>query len=99
MAFPEGVNFHLAQVVDVTQVSMATWERGAGQTLTCGTGACAVVVAGVLTGRLARQVKVTMPGSVLDVSWPTDETDVLLSGPARRVFAGEMEILEKRNLL
>ncbi|MBL7139387.1 MAG: diaminopimelate epimerase [Planctomycetes bacterium] len=86
--FPERVNVHAVQVVSPEEVIVRTWERGSGLTLACGTGACAVCVAGVLTGRTARRLVAHMPGGDLEVAWPDDEAEVRLTGPVEEVFAG-----------
>jgi diaminopimelate epimerase len=86
--FPQRTNAEFVQVVSPDLVVVRTWERGAGETLACGTGASATVVAGVLTGRLARSVTVRVLGGDLRVRWPEGE-EVFLSGPAQTVFEGE----------
>jgi diaminopimelate epimerase len=88
-AFPRRINFHIAQVMGPGEVRMASWERGSGLTLACGTGACATVVAGVLAGRMARDAAVHVPGGTLHVSWREADGHLLLSGPAVEVFGGE----------
>jgi diaminopimelate epimerase len=85
--FPDRVNVSVAQVDAPNRVRARVWERGAGATLACGTGACAIVVAGVLTGRLERTVQVQMPGGVLEVEWRADDT-LWLTGDAVLVFEG-----------
>ncbi len=70
---------------------MKVWERGAGPTLACGTGACAVVVAGVLTGRTERQCTVTLPGGDLAIHWSEQDNRVYMTGPAELVFTGVIE--------
>lgn len=90
-AFPKRVNVHFAEVVDRSTVKMATWERGSGITLACGTGACSVCVAGVLTGRTDRAITAHLPGGPLKLSWPTDQGSVFMTGPATEVFSGEWE--------
>lgn len=70
---------------------MKVWERGAGPTLACGTGACAVVVAGVLTGRTERKCTVTLPGGDLLIHWSLEDNKVYMTGPAVSVFSGEIE--------
>jgi len=87
--FPRRINVHFAQVVSPTELIMRTWERGSGITLACGTGACAVAVAGVLTGRSARKVLAHLPGGDLELEWPTDESSVFMTGPATEVFSGD----------
>jgi diaminopimelate epimerase len=86
--FPCRTNVEFAEVVSPGEVRQRTWERGCGETLACGTGACAVVVAGVLTGRTARRVRVRLRGGDLEVAWPAEDEDVLLAGPAQEVYSG-----------
>jgi diaminopimelate epimerase len=85
--FPDRVNVSVAQVESPACVRARVWERGAGATLACGTGACAIVVAGVQMGRLEREVRVQMPGGILEVEWRLDET-LWLTGDAELVFEG-----------
>ena len=85
--FPEGVNFHIVQVESPDRLAMRPWERGSGLTRACGTGACAVGVAGVLTGRSGRRVVVNLPGGELQVEW-ADDDHIYLTGPAVEVFSG-----------
>ena len=68
---------------------MRTWERGSGITLACGTGACAVCVAGVLTGRSGRQITAHLPGGPLELEWPDRASPVFMTGPAVEVFSGD----------
>ncbi len=86
-AFPDRTNVEFVQVVDRTRVKQRTWERGAGETLACGTGACAVVVAGVEAGHLDRHVTVELRGGPLEVTWGEDGR-VSMTGPAVFVFEG-----------
>jgi diaminopimelate epimerase len=86
--FPERINAHFARVDSRRQITVRTWERGTGPTQACGTGACAVCVAGAVTGRAEREVTVTVPGGDLDVRW-ADDDHVHLTGPAEEVFTGE----------
>jgi diaminopimelate epimerase len=67
---------------------MHVWERGAGATLACGTGACATVVAGVLEGRVDRNCVVELPGGPLEIEWRERDNRIIMTGPAERVFAG-----------
>jgi diaminopimelate epimerase len=87
-AFPRRVNVHAAAPLSRAEVAMRTWERGAGLTLACGTGACAVVAAGVTTGRLDRDVLVHLPGGDLRIRWDRASNHVLMTGPAEEVFEG-----------
>lgn len=88
-AFPRRVNVHVVEVYDPGEVRMRTWERGSGITLACGTGACAVCVAGVLTGRSGRKILAHLPGGDLELEWPDDDAPVFMTGPATEVFTGE----------
>ena len=92
--FPERVNAHFVQVVSKSEVIARHWERGAGATLACGTGSSAIVVAGVLTGRLEKRVKVRVPGGVFDIEWERvgeEGGQVVLTGGIDEVFRGEVE--------
>jgi diaminopimelate epimerase len=87
--FPARTNVHIVQVVSPGEVIMRTWERGSGITLACGTGASAVCVAGVLTGRTDRRILAHVPGGDLELEWPRDDAEVRLTGPMEEVFTGE----------
>ncbi len=91
--FPERTNVEFVQVLNKREMRFAVWERGAGQTLACGTGACAAVAAGVLTGRTGRDVEVHLPGGDLRVEW-RDDNHIFMTGPAAYVFEGEVELQE-----
>ncbi len=86
--FPERVNVHFAQVAWPDRVRMVTWERGAGATLACGTGAAAVCVAGVLNNVSDRDVTIELPGGKLELQWRADTNRVYLTGAAETVFTG-----------
>jgi len=88
-AFPRRVNVHFVQVLAPGEIRMRTWERGSGATLACGTGACAVCVAGVLTGRTDRRILAHLPGGDLELEWPEPNASVFMTGPATEVFSGE----------
>jgi diaminopimelate epimerase len=88
-AFPRRMNVHWAQVVSRDEVIMRTWERGSGVTWACGTGACAVCVAGVLTGRTNRKILAHLPGGDLTLEWRESDGNVYMTGPATEVFSGE----------
>jgi diaminopimelate epimerase len=88
-AFPRRMNVHWVQVVGPAEVIMRTWERGSGVTLACGTGACAVCVAGVLTGRTARKILAHLPGGDLNLEWREADNNVYMTGPATEIFSGE----------
>ena len=88
--FPEKANIEFIQVQNKNEIKMRVWERGAGETLACGTGACAAVVAGVLTGRLERDVTVHLAGGDLKISWAEDDNHISMAGPAYQVFKGDV---------
>jgi diaminopimelate epimerase len=88
-AFPRRVNAHWAHVHSRHEITMRTWERGSGITLACGTGACAVLVAAVLTGRADRKALVHLPGGDLTIEWRESANNVYMTGPATEVFSGE----------
>lgn len=90
-AFPQGVNVTFMQVLAKNHVRCRIFERGVGETMACGSGACAAVVVGILQKELNPEVKVDMPGGSLIVHWPA-EKGVLLSGPAVSVFEGSFAI-------
>jgi len=91
--FPNRINVHFVQIQSPGEVTMRTWERGSGITLACGTGACAVCVAGVLTGRTARRVLAHLPGGDLELEWAA-AGHIFLTGEAVEVFSGEWENAE-----
>ncbi|MDO8671188.1 MAG: diaminopimelate epimerase [Dehalococcoidia bacterium] len=87
-AFPNRINFEIVNVESPDQLNMRVWERGAGETMACGTGACAVAVAARLLGFIGDKVDITLPGGILTVEWD-GRGEVLLTGPAALVFEGE----------
>jgi len=87
--FPERVNVHFVEVHRPDEVTMLTWERGSGATQACGTGAAAVCVAGVLTGRTARSLTAHLPGGDLFLEWDASNDHVYMTGPAEEIFTGE----------
>ncbi|MDO8491452.1 MAG: diaminopimelate epimerase [Dehalococcoidia bacterium] len=89
--FPKRTNFEIVNVVDKGRLKVKVWERGAGETLACGTGACAVAVAGQLKKLVGRKVELALPGGRLGVVWD-GVGEVRLSGPAAQVFAGEWPV-------
>lgn len=91
-AFPRGVNVGFLQVLDRTRVRLRVYERGAGETLACGTGACAAVVAGVRLGLLDASVDVLTLGGQLTIQWDGGTTPVRMTGPATTVFEGEIDL-------
>jgi len=92
--FPERVNVHFAQILNLTEFKMRTWERGSGMTLACGTGACACCVAGVLTNRCSRKCVTHLPGGELDLFWCGEDNSVYMTGPAIEVFEGDFKLPE-----
>ena len=86
--FPNRTNAEFVQVISPTEVRMRVWERGSGETLACGTGATAVCVAGVLTGRTKRKILAHLPGGDLELQW-ADDNHAYMTGPAVEVFSGE----------
>jgi diaminopimelate epimerase len=87
-AFPQRTNTEFVQVMRSDYLRMRVWERGAGITLACGTGACATVVAGVLTGKSDRHCSVELPGGCLQIYWSPADNRVYMTGPAELVFKG-----------
>ena len=87
--FPKRTNVEFIEVLDRETVRQRTWERGSGETLACGTGACAVCVAGVLTGRTERRITSKLLGGNLQLEWDEATNHVYMTGPAAEVFTGE----------
>jgi diaminopimelate epimerase len=90
--FPQRVNAGYMQVVGGHAIRLRVYERGAGETLACGTGACAATVAGVRAGLLASPVQVETRGGMLEIAWPGEGRSVLMTGPACSVFEGEIDL-------
>lgn len=90
--FPNRINTEFVQVIDEHTVKMRVWERGAGETLACGTGACAAAVASILNGLTEDKVTVKLPGGDLEVWWNRQEDLVYMTGPAVVVYDGEIDI-------
>jgi len=90
-AFPKKTNTEFIQAIAPNYLKMRVWERGAGITLACGTGACASVVAGVLTGKSERRCTVELPGGCLQIEWCEIDQRIYMTGPAQRVFTGDYE--------
>lgn len=89
--FPRKINSEFVEVIDRKTLKMRVWERGAGETLACGTGACAVLVATVLNGLCDRKVTVKLLGGDLMIEWNEKDNHVYMTGPAVKVFEGEVE--------
>ncbi len=88
--FPERVNTEFVRVDSRGDVAMRVWERGTGETMACGTGACAVAVASILNGLTERSLNVHLRGGVLNISWNGEDNHVYMTGPAVTVFEGEL---------
>lgn len=90
--FPQRVNAGFMQIVSTDEINLRVFERGVGETLACGTGACAAVVAGNLRQQLSNNVKVNLPGGSLRISWAGPGEPVMMTGPATTVFHGQVKI-------
>lgn len=93
--FPRGVNIEFVEVLAPApsrRLRMRVWERGSGETAACGTGACAVAVAGVLTERGTREVEIELLGGNLQIDWRASDGHVYMTGPAAEVFSGEIDV-------
>ena len=90
--FPREVNAGFMQIIDPGQINLRVFERGAGETLACGTGACAAVVVGRLWQRLEKEVQVNLPGGQLLIRWESLDEPVWMTGPATQVFEGTVQI-------
>jgi diaminopimelate epimerase len=91
-AFPQRVNVEFVKVISPTVLKRRVWERGSGETLACGTGACAVAVAGVLSGRSERRVQIDLVGGRLEIEWSESDNHVFMTGPATTVFTGDWQM-------
>ena len=90
--FPKKTNVEFVEVMSPGEVRQRTWERGSGETWACGTGASAVCVAGVLTGKTDRQILNSLRGGQLRLRWDADSNHVFMTGPAVEVFSGTWQI-------
>ena len=90
--FPQGVNAGFMQIVDRSRIRLRVFERGSGETLACGTGACAAVAVGRRWGELDSRVTVELPGGSLSIEWQGGNNPVLMTGPATRVFEGQITL-------
>lgn len=90
--FPRKVNAGFMQIISQSEINLRVFERGAGETLACGTGACAAVVSGRLRGQLCDDVKVNLPGGSLRIQWQGEGHPVIMTGPATTVFHGQVKI-------
>jgi diaminopimelate epimerase len=91
--FPAKTNVEFAEIIGEDVIRLRVWERGVGETLACGTGACAAAVVGALTLRTGREVTVELPGGELEIRWAEDD-HVYMTGPAEEVFSGTVVIEE-----
>ena len=96
-AFPAKTNVEFAQLIDDSRIKLRVWERGCGETLACGTGACATLVVASLTCRLGREATIELPGGELEIRWAEDN-HVYMTGSATEVFAGTITIAEDDDL-
>lgn len=90
--FPKKTNVSFAQIVDRSHIKLRIWERGAGETLGCGTGTCSTVVASVLNGLCDRTVSVEQPGGTLEITWNPVDDHIIMTGPAITTFESEIEV-------
>ncbi|MCL7462740.1 diaminopimelate epimerase [Pseudomonas sp. NW5] len=90
--FPQKANIGFLQVIDRQQARLRVWERGCGETQACGTGACAAAVAGIRQGWLDSPVRIELPGGALSIEWRGEGQPVLMTGPALRVFEGQVRL-------
>lgn len=90
--FPDRTNTEFVEIIDKQHVRMRVWERGAGETMACGTGACAVLAACVLNGKTGNEAEVELLGGTLSIRWDREEDTIYMTGPATEVFHGEIEI-------
>ena len=88
--FPAKANIGFMEVLSRSEINLRVFERGAGETLACGTGACAAVVAGQLRGLLDQQVTVHLPGGTLQIEWAGGSSSVMMTGPATTVYEGQI---------
>lgn len=90
--FPDGVNVGFMQLLDSDHLRLRVFERGVGETLACGSGACAAVAVGRRWGLLSQRVQVDLPGGRVTIDWPGEGCQIIMTGPAARVFEGEIEL-------
>lgn len=88
--FPNGANIEFAEILTPNDAVVKVWERGAGETLACGTGACAVAVAGILTKQLEPKCTIRLPGGPLHIEWQHHTNNVIMTGPATAIFHGDI---------
>jgi diaminopimelate epimerase len=91
--FPNRINVEFVSVLDLENIEMRVWERGTGETLACGTGACASGVAGILNGKTSREMNVKLLGGTLRIEWEEESNKVFMTGPATEVFSGTYDYI------
>ena len=94
-AFPNRVNVEFIEIMSRSRFRQRTWERGTGETLACGSGACAASVVTMLRNEIDREVIVELRGGELDIAWASDDSHIFMTGPASQVFAGEIPLEEE----
>ena len=90
--FPEKTNVHFCKILNQKNISVKVWERGAGETLACGTGACAVHVAAYILGLCSSKTTITLPGGKLNIEWDSEDKEVKMTGISKEIFSGEIYI-------
>ncbi|WP_218311566.1 diaminopimelate epimerase [Alteromonas antoniana] len=90
--FPEGVNVGFMQIVSDAHIKLRVFERGAGETLACGSGACAAVAIGQIQGKLGKDVRVDLPGGSLRIRWPGEDAPLKMTGPAEHIYDGQLTL-------
>jgi diaminopimelate epimerase len=88
--FPEGVNVGFMQIINEQHIKLRVFERGAGETLACGSGACAAVAIGQIQGKLGKEVQVDLPGGSLRIRWQGKDSVLKMTGPAEHIFDGTL---------
>lgn len=89
--FPKKINVEFNEIIDKQNIKMRVWERGTGETLACGTGACASIVAAIINGYTTRKVNVELLGGKLEIEWNEEDNHIYMTGPAIEIFEGEIK--------
>jgi diaminopimelate epimerase len=90
--FPEGVNVGFMQIISRNEIKLRVFERGSGETLACGSGACAAVSIGIMQGKLDKEVNVELPGGKLIIKWHGDDSLLKMTGPAEHIYDGQITL-------
>jgi diaminopimelate epimerase len=90
--FPRRTNTEFARILDRKRIRMRVWERGSGETMACGSGACATLAAAVVEGLADRRAEVVLPGGTLTIEWCEEDNHIYMTGPAETVFSGEYPV-------